>query len=57
VFVDVLNVLEGWIVDDNGKQFTSKIFKHFLRKNNVRDKPILNSYPQLHGKVEAYITR
>ena len=37
--VDVLNVLEDWIVinskpdrvmHDNGKQFTSNIFRHFL---------------------------
>jgi transposase InsO family protein len=39
---------------DNGKQFTSKIFKHFLEHNNIKDKPISNSYPQLQGKVEAY---
>jgi transposase InsO family protein len=39
---------------DNGKQFTSKIFKHFLHKNDIKDKPIPNSYPQLQGKVEAY---
>ena len=61
--IDVLNVLEEWIVDngkpdkaihDNGKQFTSKIFKHFLRKNDIKNKPIPYSYPQLQGKVEAY---
>ena len=39
---------------DNGKQFTSKIFKHFLEHNNIKDKPIPKSYPQLQGKVEAY---
>jgi transposase InsO family protein len=64
--IDVLNVLEEWIMDngkprkvmhDNGKQFTSKLFKHFLYKNNIKDKPIPNSYPQLQGKIEAYITR
>jgi transposase InsO family protein len=37
-----------------GKQFTSKIFKHFLEHNNIKDKFIPNSYPQLQGKVEAY---
>ncbi len=39
---------------DNGKQFTSKIFKRFLEHNNIKDKPIPKSYPQLQGKVEAY---
>ena len=42
------------IIHDNGKQFTSKIFKRFLQHNNMKDKPIPNSYPQLQGKVEAY---
>ena len=40
--VDVLNVLEDWIMTndtprkimhDNGKQFTSKMFRHFLVQN------------------------
>jgi transposase InsO family protein len=56
--IDVLGVLEEWIMingkHDNGKQFTSKMFKRFLEHNNIRDKPIPNSYPQLQGKVEAY---
>ena len=39
---------------DNGKQFTSMIFKRFLEHNNIKDKPIPKSYPQLQGKVEAY---
>jgi transposase InsO family protein len=61
--IDVLDVLEEWIVingkpkkvmRDNGKQFTSKIFKRFLEHNNIKDKPIPKSYPQLQGKVEAY---
>jgi len=60
---DVLNVLEEWIrtngmpkrvMHDNGKQFKSKIFKRFLEKNGIKDKPIRNSYPQEQGKVEAY---
>jgi len=42
------------IMHDNGKQFTSKIIKRFLEHNNIKDKPIPNSYPQLQGKVEAY---
>jgi len=61
--IDVLDVLEEWIMingkvkkimHDNGKQFTSKIFKRFLEHNNIKDKRIPNSYPQLQGKVEAY---
>jgi transposase InsO family protein len=61
--IDVLNVLEEWIMvngkprkvmHDNGKQFTSKIFKHFLEHNYIKNKPIPNSYPQLQGKIEAY---
>ena len=61
--VDVLNVLEDWIMingkprkimHDNGKQFTSKIFRHFLVHNQIKDKQIPNSYPQLQGKIEAY---
>ena len=60
---DILDVLEEWIVingkpkkvmRDNGKQFTSKIFKRFLEHNNIKYKPIPKSYPQLQGKVEAY---
>jgi putative transposase len=61
--IDVLNVLEDYIADngkpekvmhDNGKQFTSKIFRRFLKKNNIKDKPIPARYPQLQGKIEAY---
>ena len=62
--VDVLNVLEDWIMTndkprkimhDNGKQFTSRIFGHFLVHNQIKeDKQIPNSYPQLQGKIEAY---
>jgi transposase InsO family protein len=33
---------------------TSKIFKRFLEHNNIKDKPIPKSYPQLQGKIEAY---
>jgi transposase InsO family protein len=60
---DVLNVLEDWIIingkpkkimHDNGKQFTSRIFKHFLVHNRIKDKRIPNCYPQLQGKIEAY---
>lgn len=39
---------------DNGKQFTSRIFRHFLVHHQIKDKQIPNSYPQLQGKVEAY---
>lgn len=61
--MDVLDVLEEWvmitgkptkIMHDNGKQFTSSIFKRFLEHNNIKDKPIPKSYPQLQGKIEAY---
>jgi putative transposase len=62
--IDVLvDVLEEWIMingkpkrimHDNGKQFTSKMFKRFLEYNNIGNKPIPSSYPQLQGKVEAY---
>ncbi len=60
---DVLQVLEDYIVEngkpekvmhDNGKQFTSKIFRRFLQRNNIKDKPIPARYPQLQGKIEAY---
>jgi transposase InsO family protein len=61
--IDVLNELEDWIMingkpkkimHDNGKQFTSRIFKHFLIHNHIKDKRIPNSYPQMQGKIEAY---
>jgi transposase InsO family protein len=61
--VDVLNVLEDWIMingkpdrvmHDNGKQFTSTIFRRFLVHNHIKDKRIPNCYPQLQGKIEAY---
>ena len=61
--VDVLDVLEDYIVEngkpekvmhDNGKQFTSKIFRHFLQRNNIKDKSIPARYPQLQCKIEAY---
>jgi transposase InsO family protein len=56
-------VLEDWIMvngkpdrvmHDNGKQFTSRIFKHFLVHNHIKDKRIPNAYPQLQEKIEAY---
>jgi len=43
--VDVLDVLEDYIIEngrlqkvmhDNGKQFTSKIFRRFLQLNNIK---------------------
>ena len=42
------------VMHDNGKQFTSNIFRHFLVHNQIKDKQIPNRYPQLQGKVEAY---
>ncbi|HZI70707.1 MAG TPA: integrase core domain-containing protein [Nitrososphaeraceae archaeon] len=39
---------------DNGKQFTSKMSRHFLVHNQLNDKQIPNSYPQLQRKVESY---
>ena len=61
--IDVIDVLKDYIVEngkphkilhDNGKQFTSKIFRHFLQRNNIKDKSIPARYPQLQGKIEAY---
>ena len=45
---------EDLIISSVREQFTSKIFKRFLKHNNIKDKPIPKSYPQLQGKVEAY---
>jgi transposase InsO family protein len=43
------------VMHDNGKQFKSKIFRRFLKKNNVKDKSIPARYPQLlQGKIEVY---
>src|SRR6185312_6810310 len=42
------------IMHDNGKQFTSRIFRHFLVHNQLKNKLIPNSYPQIQGKIEAY---
>ena len=39
---------------DNGKQFAFRIFRHFLVRNQIKDKHMPNSYPQLQGKIEAY---
>lgn len=61
--IDVLGVLEDWIMvngrpktvmHDNGKQFTSRAFKHFLENKQIKDKRIPNFYPQMQGKIEAY---
>ena len=61
--IDLLDLLEDYIVEngkpnkvmhDNGKQFTSKIFRRFLQRNNIKDKSIPAGYPQLQGKIEAY---
>jgi hypothetical protein len=37
---------EDLIVSSVREQFTSKIFKHFLKHNNIKDKPIPKSYSQ-----------
>jgi putative transposase len=42
------------VMHDNGKQFMSKAFKHFLVHNNIGDKRIPNFYPQMQAKIEAY---
>lgn len=42
------------VMHDNGKQFTSNIFRLFLVHNHIKDKRIPNCYPQLQGKIEAY---
>jgi transposase InsO family protein len=34
--------------------YDAKTFRHFLKHNNIDDKPIPKSYPKLQGKVEAY---
>jgi transposase InsO family protein len=56
---DILEVLEECIVingkpkkvmRDNGKQFTSNIYLRFLEHNNIKDKPIPKSHPQLQAK-------
>ena len=61
--IEVLDVFEDYIVEngkplkvmhDNGKQFTSKMFRRFLQRNNIKDKSIPARYPQLQGKIEAY---
>ena len=40
---------------DNGKQFTSNIFRHFLVHNHIKDKRKYQiAIRQLQGKVEAY---
>ena len=61
--IDVINVLDDWIMNnrkptavmhDNGKQFTSKVFRNFLENKQIKDKPITKFYPQMQGKIEAY---
>ena len=41
------------MMHDNGKQFTSRIFRTSVH-NQIKNKQIPNSYPQLQGKIEAY---
>ncbi|MDR4512366.1 MAG: hypothetical protein MRJ93_11760 [Nitrososphaeraceae archaeon] len=52
--IRLINRTSEKIMHDNGKQFTSKIFRRFLRRNNIKDKSIPARYPQLQGKIEAY---
>ena len=40
--------------DGGGKEFTSTIFKNYLRFHGIKDKQIPKGYPQEQGKVEAY---
>ena len=42
------------IMHDNGRQFTSKIFKRFLDHNNIKDKAIQILIHSSQGKIEAY---
>ena len=42
------------VIHDNGKQFKSKMFRHFLQRNNIKDKSIPTRYPQLQGKIVVY---
>ena len=60
--IDVLDVLEEWIMingkpkkimHDNGKQFTSKIFKRFLEHNNIKDKPIPKGLPRCNASYNS----
>src|SRR5215475_15369402 len=50
----IINGRPNKVMHDNGKQFTSRIFRHFLMHNQIKDKRIPNCYPQLQGKIEAY---
>ena len=62
--IDVQHVCEEWIMvngkpkkimHDNGKQITSKnLLPSSEEHNNIKDKPIPHSSPQLQGKVGAY---
>ena len=43
------------ILHDNGKQFTSKIFKRFLEHNNIKGmNKLQNCYPHCKEGSEAY---
>ena len=60
--IDVLHdVLEDYIIEngkpekvmhDNGKQFTSKMIRRFLQRNNIKDKFIPPKCPQLRDKID-----
>ena len=61
--IDVLDVLEDYIVEngkpekvmhDNGKQFTSKIFRRFLQRTILKINPYLPDIHNYRVKIEAY---
>ena len=49
----MINGRPKMMMHDNGKQFTSRIFRQFLVHNQIKNKQIPNRYP-IQGKVEAY---
>jgi transposase InsO family protein len=61
--IDVIHLLEDYIVEnvkpnkvmhDNGKQFKSKIFRHFLKKNNIKTNLYL---PDIHNYKKERLRR
>ncbi|WP_239638453.1 integrase core domain-containing protein, partial [Chitinivibrio alkaliphilus] len=41
-------------ISDNGKQFTSREFKHFIEENDLTHVTTSPYYPQSNGKLERY---
>ncbi|MGC1135098.1 MAG: hypothetical protein WA941_19875, partial [Nitrososphaeraceae archaeon] len=39
------------VMHDNGKQFTSRIFKHFLVHNHIKDKRIPSTTSRIHLQI------